>query len=224
MRKQDLLTVRNGHLTHKQDLLSMRNGRLVQEQDLLTVRAHPQPLVSSRKQQRSIRDFFASPPAVPLAKRFKAQSSALPDSAQKAHITERTQQHSSDEARTVECDSAAHAPGNHDISQVCVSTSGRCTDAAANVQLVCCFGDAWACGGASSHHKHGQKCAQSEACQPVGKVAVTPTLSQSKPKKGVQVSGTMHEQKQCASSSSLEICGNVDMEDKENICCVTATA
>lgn len=48
----------------------------VQEQDLLTVQPTTQASASSRKQQRSIRDFFMSPPSVPLAKRFKAQSAA----------------------------------------------------------------------------------------------------------------------------------------------------
>ena len=49
----------------------------MQDQELLTGGAAPSTvLTSSRKQQRSIRDFFISPPAIPSAKRLKTQSHA----------------------------------------------------------------------------------------------------------------------------------------------------
>lgn len=60
---------------------------------------------TSRKQQRSIRDFFTSPPILPSAKRLKTQAPAG-----EASAASRSGQH----ATTADHDSAAHASGAHD--------------------------------------------------------------------------------------------------------------
>ena len=76
-------------------------------------------LTSSRKQQRSIRDFFISPPAVPSAKRLKAQShasSSAHDSDAQHSAAHDSNIHRQPICGTAASESAPHNPASHESS------------------------------------------------------------------------------------------------------------
>lgn len=84
---------------------------------------------TSRKQQRSIRDFFTSPPILPSAKRLKTQAPAGQASAASP---------SGQQATTADHDSAAHASAAHDAaSHASAAHAAAAQDSAAHDSVAC---------------------------------------------------------------------------------------
>ena len=193
----------------------------LQEVDLLTVKSNVQASASSRKQQRSIRDFFASPPSVPLAKRFKAHSSALPDSALNPQSAAQPQQHMPQQVDQSASESPAHHSSRHEAAATASAELGG-----THVHVPSCSGQHVA----SDQHKPTEappynpfasqgalsKNAdlQSTSSRLVRVAALSPSTSQ------------IHSRKKVTSDagSKLDLCGEVEMEDKENICQLSAVA
>lgn len=189
-----------------------------------------QPSTSARKQQRSIRDFFASPPLVPLAKRFKAQSSAPPDSALKPQSASRPEHHTADVSNITIDDTAAHTTGRHHPA-----TQKAATASASRAEAPSCSGQhtSDASDQAPRVYKHsdcdplqdiltGTGLASCSHFQQVASPTAVGTGSNKEAQFDASVAG--HENKTGRPGGRSENCTDVDMENKENICSVIAAA
>lgn len=172
---------------------------------------------SSRKQQRSIRDFFASPPAMPLAKRFKAQAQALPESIQKPHPLHSAQKLPASEDEVCSCAPAAQSAGRNDVGHNTTSmTAAQEEDSACFFQhpAKASIGPDVSCHVDLFDESHQQNVADG-MCQKPSVIAVTFQAS-NRSSAQVQCSDVMCQQ---GISSNVPTCRDVSMEDKENVCC-----
>lgn len=203
---------------------SKSENSILQELDLLTVKPATQASASSRKQQRSIRDFFASPPSVPLAKRFKAHSTAPPDSALKPHPTAQREQKLAGEVDQSACEAAAQTPARHEAAPFATAYIGgtcmpapSCSERHASTDQTESKQDPTS-NACASHLLAGQgtfvRNPESTSSRPVLVAAASPGTSQTQSRNKVKYDA----------GSKLDLCGEVDMEDKENVCCVSADA
>ena len=197
---------------------------------MLTMRPPVQPSTSARKQQRSIRDFFASPPLVPLAKRFKAQSAAPPDSALKPQSASRPEHHAADTPNIAMDDTAAHTPGRHDHA-----TQTAATASASHAEAPSCSGQHTA-----DASDQAPRVSKTSTCDPLRKIltgtelascqhfqqVASPTAVQTGSSKRAQsdVSVARHEDRTGGPGGRPDDCTDIDMEDKENMRSVIAAA
>ena len=188
------------------------------------------PSTSARKQQRSIREFFASPPLVPLAKRFKAQSSAPPDSALKPQSASRPEHYAADASNITMDDTAAHTSGRHDPASQEASTAS-----ASHAEAPSCSGRYTA--DASDQAPRVPKTSDCDplrniltgtelaSCQYFQQVAsLTAVQTGSSKRAQSDVSVARHEDKTGGPGGRSDDCTDIDMEDKENMCSVIAAA